>query len=418
MRELYIWNAFNRNFTFLFTEVPVDPSRDSPQQQQNGGMGGPGSATSSPMGSNSSLHLRHHQRSQSASSLQLTYDALKSLASCVVAYHICQADNNITCMVAEFVHSIAAYMCQAPALAAYREYLVHDAEAQALLSMRQCIQNPSGALVKGILEPLIELKDSGKIEAEMCLVLIDSLNEAEFHKPDHGDTIASFLVRHADLFPSWLKLVLSVRTALGDLVKDLPFHRISLDHLVTNEYVSKDVQDYINYRINMTPEIRLNVALNGKLEPRTQIKFTTHVQTLSRGCFLYCKLLLDLIHEGHLVLKSTNYKILPVNLSEIYLLLFNLKFPTIRSFEKITPILNIALASLYPLTQAELYETLNSNFVHTYVSWEEYASRMEILSAVLVLRRDGTYMFFHPAFREWLIRRDDNDSAKFLCDLR
>ena len=321
-------------------------------------------------------------------------------------------------MVAEFVHSLAAYVSRAPQLRAYREYLENDADAQAVLSVRACIQDPSAALVKGILEPLSELKDAGKIDAEYCIILVDSLNEAEFHKPDHGDTIASFLVAHADQFPTWLKLVLTVRTALADLVKDLPYYRVSLDHLVTNEYVSKDIQDYINYRINMTPEIRLNVALNGKLEPRTQIKFTTHVQTLSRGCFLYCKLLLDLVHQGHLVLKSTNYKILPVNLSEIYLLLFNLKFPTIRSFEKVTPILNIALASLYPLTQTELYETLNSNYVHSYVAWEEYVARLDILDPVLVARADGTYMFFHPAFREWLIRRDDNDSTKFLCDLR
>ena len=90
--------------------------------------------------------------------------------------------------------------------------------------------------------------------------------------------------------------------------------------------------------------------MNGNMELQTQVKFCAHVQTLSRGCFLYCKLLLDLIERGHLVLKSSNYKILPVNLSEIFLLLFNLKFPTIRSFEKLCVILNVCLASLYPLT--------------------------------------------------------------------
>ena len=90
--------------------------------------------------------------------------------------------------------------------------------------------------------------------------------------------------------------------------------------------------------------------MNGNMELQTQVKFCAHVQTLSRGCFLYCKLLLDLIEKGHLVLKSSNYKILPVNLSETFLLLFNLKFPTIRSFEKLCVILNVCLASLYPLT--------------------------------------------------------------------
>lgn len=31
---------------------------------------------------------------------------------------------------------------------------------------------------------------------------------------------------------------------------------------------------------------------------------------------------------------------------------------------------------------------------------------------------DNTYMFFHPSFREWLIRREESESKKFVCDLR
>ena len=41
---------------------------------------------------------------------------LRSLASKVVAYHFCQADNAPTCLVPEFVHSIAAQLSQAPQL--------------------------------------------------------------------------------------------------------------------------------------------------------------------------------------------------------------------------------------------------------------------------------------------------------------
>ena len=42
----------------------------------------------------------------------------------------------------------------------------------------------------------------------------------------------------------------------------------------------------------------------------------------------------------------------------------------------------------------------------------------QLLSGLLVKRLDNTYMFFHPSFREWLIRRDEGESNKFLCDLR
>lgn len=46
------------------------------------------------------------------------------------------------------------------------------------------------------------------------IILIDGLNEAEFHKPDYGDTIVSFLCKTIDRFPAWLKLVVTVRTSL------------------------------------------------------------------------------------------------------------------------------------------------------------------------------------------------------------
>lgn len=49
---------------------------------------------------------------------------------------------------------------------------------------------------------------------EDLIILIDGLNEAEFHKPDYGDTIVSFLTKTINKFPAWLKLVVTVRTTL------------------------------------------------------------------------------------------------------------------------------------------------------------------------------------------------------------
>ncbi|MEQ2167682.1 hypothetical protein GOODEAATRI_006610, partial [Goodea atripinnis] len=40
------------------------------------------------------------------------------------------------------------------------------------------------------------------------------------------------------------------------------------------------------------------------------------------------------------------------------------------------------------------------------------------LSVFLVKRRDGTRMFVHPSFREWLIWREEGEKTKFLCDPR
>lgn len=55
---------------------------------------------------------------------------VKSLATRVVAYHFCQADNNSTCLIPEFVHSLAAQLCQAPQLNIYRQHVLTELNLQ------------------------------------------------------------------------------------------------------------------------------------------------------------------------------------------------------------------------------------------------------------------------------------------------
>lgn len=51
-----------------------------------------------------------------------------------------------------------------------------------------------------------------KIPEEDYIILIDGLNDAEFHKPDYGDTLSSFMTNIICKFPPWLKLIVTVRT--------------------------------------------------------------------------------------------------------------------------------------------------------------------------------------------------------------
>lgn len=354
--------------------------------------------------------------------IDLVSERIKHLASNVVAYHFCQADNNNTCLVPDFIHSLAAQLCQAPQLSAYRDHLLSEQHLQAALSLKECIANPDIAFTRGILEPLASLIRNGKIDHHNCVILVDGLCEAEYHRPDHGDTIATFLAKHMPSFPSWLKVVATVRSQLQDMTKQLPYTRISLDNLSSNENLQKDLVDYINFRLQNSPSIQSNItsSTSGKLESGnvSQHKFCQHLLHLSHGSFLFAKLTLDLLERGHLVAKSSGYKVLPVTLAQIYLLHFNLRFPTVRSFEKVTHILSVCLAALYPLTLLEIYYSINSLLVNKSMPWGEFLQCFKLLSGFLVKRLDNTYMFFHPSFREWLIRRDENESIKFLCDLR
>lgn len=67
-----------------------------------------------------------------------------------------------------------------------------------------------------------------KLPEEDYIVLVDSLNEAEFHKPDYGDTIATFITKIVSKFPPWLKMVVTVRTGL---VVSQTINTISRSHL-------------------------------------------------------------------------------------------------------------------------------------------------------------------------------------------
>ncbi|KAL6073650.1 hypothetical protein STEG23_023536, partial [Scotinomys teguina] len=257
-----------------------------------------------------------------------------------------------------------------------------------------------------------------KIPDEDFIILIDGLNEAEFHKPDYGDTIVSFLSKMIGNFPSWLKLIVTVRTSLQEITKLLPFHRIFLDRLEENEAIDQDLQAYILHRIHSSSEIQNNISLNGKMDNTTFGKLSSHLKTLSQGSYLYLKLTFDLIEKGYLVLKSSSYKVVPVSLSEVYLLQCNMKFPTQSSFDRVMPLLNVAVASLHPLTDEHIFQAINAGSIEGTLEWEDFQQRMENLSMFLIKRRDMTRMFVHPSFREWLIWREEGEKTKFLCDPR
>ncbi|XP_076758357.1 zinc-RING finger and ankyrin repeat domain-containing protein rolling pebbles isoform X1 [Xylocopa sonorina] len=358
--------------------------------------------------------------------IRCTNEKVRELASRVVAYHFCQADNNSTCLVPELIHSLAAQLCQAPQLVSYRDYLLSEPHIQGSLSQRECTVDPDLALSRGIIEPLSTLKKTNRLPDANMVILIDAVCEAEYHRPDRGDTIASFLTRHAPNFPSWLKIICTVRTQLLECAKQLPYTRVSLDkalHENTGSNVIKDLSDYIGYRMAQSSAIQTNVtaSVNGKGESScgaNQTRFASHLLSLAKGSFLFAKLTLDLIESGHLVAKSASYKVLPVSLAQIFQLHFNLRFPTAASFDKVQPLLGCCLAALYPLTLPEIFYSVNSLNTDHFVSWEDFLQRFKMLSGFLVKRLDNTYMFFHPSFREWLMRRDEGESTKFLCDLR
>ncbi|XP_070687933.1 protein TANC1-like [Pempheris klunzingeri] len=347
-------------------------------------------------------------------------EAVRCLAAKVVAYHFCQADNTYTCLVPEFVHSVAALLARAPQLAPYRELLVQEPHLQNTLSLRSCVQDPIAAFRKGVLEPIASLRKERRLPEEDYIILVDSLNEAEFHKPDYGDTIATFITKIISKFPHWLKLVVTVRTGLVEITTLLPFSGISLDILPDSSDLGADLSDYIHHRVSSSSQIAANVTTPTGSAPDQLLlsKFSSHLSTRSHGSILYLQLTLDLFHKGHLALKGGNYLVVPVSLSEVYLLMCRVSFPDKEVFERVLPVLNVALASLHPLTDEQMFRALNAGSVRGELEWKDFQLRLDSLAGFMVRRRDGTRMLCHPSFREWLVWRSDGESTDFLCDPR
>ncbi|XP_048390002.1 protein TANC1-like isoform X7 [Stegostoma tigrinum] len=208
------------------------------------------------------------------------------------------------------------------------------------------------------------------------------------------------------------------RLAAQEITSLLPFLKISLDGFPDSEDINWDLNSYIHHRINRSHGILSNISLSGKTDTVTVSRVSNHLVMRSQGSYLYLKLTLDLFEKGHLVIKSASYKVVPVSLSELYLLQCNMKFRTHTSFAKALPVLNVALASLHPLTDEQIFQAINAGFVKGDLAWEDFQQIMESLSCFLIRRRDKTRMFCHPSFREWLVWRADGESLDFLCDPR
>ncbi|XP_069472479.1 protein TANC1 isoform X2 [Ambystoma mexicanum] len=386
----------------------IDQPRDIPLSQLS-----PPNQTTSNSNTLKSVGCSHTPEHQTQ-----TDDSVKQLASKVVAYHYCQADNTYTCLVPEFVHSIAALLCRSRHLTAYRDLLIKETHVQSMLSLRSCVQDPAAAFRRGILEPLINLWQDHKIPDEEFIILVDGLNEAEFHKPDYGDTISSFITKIISKFPRWLKMIVTVRTNFQEITSSLPFCKISLDTFPENREIYSDLITYIQYRTDNSEDIMNNISLNGKADATIVGKVSDHLVMKSQGSYLYLKLTLDLFEKGHLVIKSASYKVVPVSLSELYLLHCNMKFMTNSAFERALPVLNLALASLHPMTDEQIFQAINAGYVNGVHEWKDFQQRMDMLSCFLIKRRDKTRMFCHPSFREWLVWRADGENADFLCDPR
>lgn len=142
---------------------------------------------------------------------------------------------------------------------------MREPNLQSMLRIRYCIQDPVRSLKKAIIEPLLRLRQMHKIPKVNLLILIDALEEADEHSPDHGLSIIKFLQNHLDAFPDFLKVIATCKTAQKEEMRldELPMHLISLDK--ETPATTDDIKAYIAHRIASAASLA-NLTLTGMFD--------------------------------------------------------------------------------------------------------------------------------------------------------
>ena len=96
----------------------------------------------------------------------------------IVIKLIMQADNSATCLVPEFVRSIAGYLAASRQLAHYQQIISSNPAIQELLSPQNCIKDSKNAFLNGVIQPLRQLSEVGKLQKnKQFIILLDSLGK-------------------------------------------------------------------------------------------------------------------------------------------------------------------------------------------------------------------------------------------------
>jgi hypothetical protein len=289
-----------------------------------------------------------------------------------------------------------------------------------LLNNDRCLLEPDVVLKKCIIEPIETIFESKINDSKIpyLILVIDGLDTTQNNNEKDtklNNCIESFILGRVNSFPKWFKFLLTTTStdntntyyyihlnnsntsnSKNDEKSNIHFNN---NHFTT-KHLTKDINDYILYRIQKSTDIqknilyfnncntnqqqsnlnnsdldnylncstnddKTNIVLSPKLnkgDATFQHRFQHHLCMLSEFNFLFVKLTLDLIERGHLVIKSSNFKVLPATMLDLIRLYFNLKFASKCAYERLAAkIFSICLVTFKPMTLNEIHETINCN---------------------------------------------------------
>lgn len=357
--------------------------------------------------------------------------------------YFCSPDDSKTAETSHFIHTLAWSLINfEPIGNQYKTFLAENSNSllKKLLHPYMCRLDPDLILKKCILDPIDALINSNSVAVKHFYVLIDGLDYALTvnHTQNCLNNLAVFLFKNMSLFPKWLKLIITVRSdewlQKSSLTRTNEYHVINLDSKSTqsfSNYLNKDLNDYIIYRLNKSIDIQKNIlhfnssqspSLNrygtwstNKLDSNFQLKFVQHLSHLAQNNYLFIRLVLDLIAKGNLIIKNSNFKVLPKNFDNLVKLYFNLKFQSKMSYEKLAcHIFTLLLCARRPLSLDDLYQSINCSTLNSHKctlnELVDQLSQIDCFVKQLAYYEPGCpsgkavtkmYTFSHAGLRDW-----------------
>ncbi|KAL3119289.1 hypothetical protein niasHT_000233 [Heterodera trifolii] len=427
------------------------------------------------------------------SSVQIHNEWLHTLAKNVVAVHFARLHNSLSCSIPEFARSICAQMCSSVQLKfTYGRMIRSDPRLHQLASHEaQSLDiEPFELFLELVCRPLAKLikeeecqgrknaaakgrrsssrsSDYGSnggayaanganesrrpfaSDAPILLVLVDSLDEAAFHRSDGGESIGWLLRRilSADgACPPQLRFVCTLLSPEGlpcqppllskmlgtlddKMAQKWPeaVRAIRLDDWEGDERIARDLRQFVEQRVNGSPALDKWIHAQFRRQsffaspgPTANVpsvaEFGVQLVAHLSANFVGLKMALAMLAEGRLL----SLEALPTHLDGLYLLHFRHKFPSSALFRAVSPILSLLFASLRPLSVDEMLYILNIAHQQPDLDESELRERLSQLSPFVAREHSSSSAFLpvHPSLREWLLREAARPNAEFGIDIR
>lgn len=335
---------------------------------------------------------------------------LTQLREDIVAHHFCIAGRNATTTPGSVLRSLGAQLGEA--LPGYGKALANTIKPEHLtVNVDIKVEKMTGGEITGVVINHLNASDPQEVfdillrtplaelepPPEPIFILIDSLDEAVTYT---GKANLVTLLAGAGDLPSWVRFLCTSRPERSRVLSyfdDLKPHVLAAESQMNQD----DVHQYIINRVKREPmqaQLQSSNTLSQELVDR--------MRKLSKGNFLYTKILIDDIEDGRQPLDDLDA--LPRSLDEIYHG-FLRRFTPSEWEARYQPILGVLVVAQEALTETQLANF--TGFAETQMR-QNLGVLLQFLD-VIENEDEETYEIYHQSLRDYLL--DKKRSKDFLC---